>query len=191
MKTNNMNNNENKYFNAEQLYNAFKQLKTVEELRQMAGGMVAEINAAAKIRFEELKPTTEGTTSISINAKPQQVEEAEAEEIVEKPKHGRKSTKKAATTTKSEHKETKQLKIASLTKADIKKMDIHFYQYSEKCVLLRGETKAIKDDIMETTGSHSFRENYGWFLKNDKGHALAKAMGCRVVKDENYMKKAK
>ena len=207
MKTNSNNNsamNQNRYFNAEQMKNFFAQLTTVEKLREVAGGMVAEINAAAKARFMELKPVTTGATTISMNApQTEHVEEAQAEEVTEDtqttPKAAPKTTakrgyRKSAKTEdvpKTEKKaERKQVKIASLTKEDIKKMDIHFYQYSEKCVLLRGETKCIKDDIMEQTGSHSFRENYGWFLKSEKGHALAKAMGCRVVKDQKFMKKA-
>lgn len=208
MKTNSNNSamkNTNKYFNAEQMKNFFAQLTTVEKLREVAGGMVAEINAAAKARFMELKPVTTGATTISMNApQTEHVEEAQAEEVTEDTqttpkaapktmaKRGgyRKSTKTENAPKTEKKTERKQVKIASLTKEDIKKMDIHFYQYSEKCVLLRGETKCIKDDIMEQTGSHSFRENYGWFLKSEKGHALAKAMGCRVHKDERYMKKA-
>lgn len=165
----------------------FDHVSSVEGLRDIANSLCQTINEQYKLRKSEIKPAeTAQMTVIKPVAKPA-VEEAQAEEIKEasQPKHTTKRTAKATkkTEAKAKEAEVKQVSIASLTKDDIKKMNIKFVQYSEKCVALTGETKPIKEEIKRLAGGHWNGFRQCWFLKSDQGHALAKAMHCRVAKE--------
>lgn len=168
----------------------FDHVANIENLRDIANSLCQTINEQYKLRKSEIKPAeTAQMTVIKPVTKPA-VEEAQAEEIKTKeasqPKHTTKRTAKATKKTEAKAKEeaeVKQVSIASLTKDDIKKMEIKFTQYSEKCVALSGETKPIKEEIKRLAGGHWNSFKKCWFLKNDQGHALAKAMHCRVAKE--------
>ena len=185
----------------------FEHVTEHKSLAEIANSIVNILKAQYAVRKSEITQATEGAKTVVMNTKKaDNVEEAEAEEVDEsnnvaksEPKRGayHRHTTKAAQTTKTaksiektaekaekkaEKEEVRQVAIASLTKADIKKMGIKFVQYSEKCVALTGETKPIKDEIKRLAGGHwnGFRQCR--FIKNDNGHALAKAMGCKVYR---------
>ena len=110
----------------------------------------------------------------------------EAEDEIEKKQPVKKaqqpkSAPKTKTVSKAKVDDVKQVKISSLTKADIKKMGIKFEQYSEKCMFLTGETKAIKDEIKSIGGAHWNSARKGWFVKNDKAEVLAKALKIKLA----------
>lgn len=184
----------------------FEHVTEHKALAEIANSIVNILKAQYAVRKSEITQATEGAKTVVMNTKKaDNVEEAEAEEVDEsnnvaksEPKKGAyhrhttkaaqttKTTKSAEKTEKTEKKTEKegvrQMAIAELTKSDIKKMGIKFVQYSEKCVALSGETKPIKDEIKRLAGGHWNGFRQCWFIKNDAGHALAKAMGCKVYR---------
>lgn len=155
----------------------FNQLDNKEDLKGVANLIVEQLQTAYKARLTQLMGKNEATTvNVAISTPTTAKSEAKAEQ----PKA---ELKKAAIKNDKKVKaEVKQVLIADLTKADIKKMGVKFVQYSEKCVALTGETKSIKEDIKKLAGGHWNHSRQCWFLKNDAGHKLAKAMGVKVSK---------
>ena len=160
----------------------FATINSAEELKYVAQSIVNQTNEAYKFRLAELTAsnTSEKATEVSIEAAPK--EKAEPKKAATNKTKATKTEKPDKTEKKSDKGEVKQVLISNLTKEDIKKMGIEFVQYSEKCVALSGETKAIKEDIKKIAGGHWNHARQCWFLKNDDGHKLAKLMGQKVLK---------
>lgn len=76
---------------------------------------------------------------------------------------------------------TEQVEISTLTKAQVKKMNLHFEKYSDKCQLLLGETKPIKDQIKSVGKGHWYAKREGWFLTNKNAEMLAKKLGIKTA----------
>lgn len=172
----------------------FNQLNNKEDLRGVANEIIAQLEAAYKARLAKLMGKNEPTAiSVAISTPTTAKTEPEQPKAEKKATTTKTVAKKATTdkaTAKAEPKkadkkakaEIKQVLISDLSKADIKAMGVKFVQYSEKCVALSGNTKAIKDDIKRLAGGHWNHARQCWFLKNDAGHKLAKAMGVKVSK---------
>lgn len=170
-------------------HSTFNGITDIEQLRYVKQVIMLATQEAFEARRKEIEPKTETKPSVTVNMKPKAkaapVEEAEAEEVEEEPKAELKKTavkKTAAKVTKPAKEEVKQLKIAELTPADIKKMGVKFYRYSEKCIFLVGETKPIKEAIKSEAGGHWNHARKGWFLKDEAGRKLAKEMSCKIYK---------
>lgn len=168
-------------------HSTFNGINDIDQLRYVKQVIMLATQEAFEARRKEIEPKTETKPSVTVNMKPKAapVEEAEAEEVKEEPKAEPKKTvvkKTAAKVTKPSKEEVKQLKIAELTPADIKKMGVKFYRYSEKCIFLVGETKPIKEAIKSEAGGHWNHARKGWFLKDEAGRKLAKEMGCKIYK---------
>lgn len=168
-------------------HSTFNGINDIDQLRYVKQVIMLATQEAFEARRKEIEPKTETKPSVTVNMKPKAapVEEAEAEEVKEEPKAEPKKTvvkKTAAKVTKPSKEEVKQLKIAELTPADIKKMGVKFYRYSEKCIFLVGETKPIKEAIKAEAGGHWNHARKGWFLKDEAGRKLAKEMGCKIYK---------
>lgn len=184
----------------------FAQFNSIDELKEVANSVVAQVKAAYEARFVELqdkakdeeKPTEilvsmsgsgeKTATKPTKTAKQNKKEAPKAEKPTKEPikQTTSKNTKKSDVKTedKTERKpreEVKQVSISSLTKAQIKAMNIKFEQYSEKCMFLTGDTRCIKDEIMATNGAHWNRSRQGWFVKNDTAKELAKALKIKIA----------
>lgn len=112
----------------------------------------------------------------------------EADEQKAAPTKKGKTTKDTTKTAKTENDKSakvEQVKIASLTKAQIKAMNIHFEEYSEKCMLLIGETKPIKEDIKAGGWAkwydRSGDERHGWLINKTYANKLAKALKIKLA----------
>lgn len=171
-------------------HSTFNGINDIDQLRYVKQVIMLATQEAFEARRKEIEPKTETKPSVTVNMKPKAkaapVEEAEAEEVEDEPKtEPKKTTAKAKAqpkATKPAKEEVKQLKIAELTPADIKKMGVKFYRYSEKCIFLVGETKPIKEAIKSEAGGHWNHARKGWFLKDEAGRKLAKEMGCKIYK---------
>lgn len=180
----------------------FAKINDKSELRETAQSIVTQIQTAYNARLAELMPkenapvvvdaapSAKGKKSAPTKTKKAAKDEfkgvPEADEQKATPTKKSKDTKKSepAKATKPEkEKPTKveQIKIASLTKAQVKAMNIKFEQYSEKCMFLTGETKPIKDEIKAIGGAHWNQSRKGWFIKNDSAKALAKALKIKLA----------
>ena len=79
-----------------------------------------------------------------------------------------KASEKQPEPAKEEKAETvKQIKLLALTAKDVAQMSIQFVEYSSKCMLMLGSTRAIKDEIKALGGAHWNNARQGWFLTMD------------------------
>lgn len=153
-----------------------------------AKGETAAKAKAAKARKDTTtaKDTTKAdaqtTTTATIKAAKTEVKaDAKAVKATTKAKATTVKATKAADTESEKTAKVEQVKIASLTKKQITAMNIHFEQYSEKCMFMTGETKCIKDEIKAIGGAHWNGARKGWFIKNDNAKTLAKALKIKLA----------
>lgn len=122
----------------------------------------------------------EAVSTIEKKAEKPAKAEAKAADTKSKSKSKAAKTEKAEKPAKAEAAKVEQVKISSLTAKQIKAMNIKFEQYSEKCMLMTGSTKSIKDDIKAIGGAHWNAARQGWFLKNENAKVLAKALKIKI-----------
>lgn len=171
----------------------FARIENAKELKETANSIMQQIKAAYDARLVELMPakveatpSTKGTKAAPKYKKQTAksefagVPEADAEN---KKKTAPKQSKSTKETAKTDTKPVKveQIKIASLTKKQINAMKIHFEQYNEKCMLIVGETKPIKEDIKSTCWARWHNERKGWIVSNDGAQTLAKALKIKLA----------
>lgn len=153
----------------------FAQFETANELKEVAQSVVNQVNAAYKARLAELQGKAEKEQPVEVVVTPS----AKGTKAPRKPKKTESKAEKPAE--KKAKEEVKQVSIASLTKAQIKAMDLNFVKYSDKCMFLTGNTRCIKDEIMATGGAHWNGHRQGWFVKNDTAKELAKALKIKIA----------
>lgn len=191
------------------LNGVFAQINDAKELKETAQNIVEQINTAYQARLAELMPkknapavvdatpSTKGKKSAPTKIKRTKgefdgVPEADAAKTASKKSKSAKDTAKSEpkTTTKDTAKSAKpakveQVKISSLTKAQVKAMNIHFEEYSEKCMLMIGETKSIKDDIKANGWARWYSraedERKGWMVNKEYAATLAKALKIKLA----------
>lgn len=167
----------------------FAQFENVNELKEVAQSVVNQVNSAYKARLAELQGKTKENApvmvAISTSSKGDKATNKTTKGATKAKEPAKKTTKpqtKAISKTEKQPKEEiEQVSISSLTKAQIKAMDIKFVKYSDKSMFLSGNTRCIKDEIMATGGAHWNGNRQGWFLKNDTAKALAKALKIKTV----------
>lgn len=190
------------------LNGVFAKIDNAQELKECANDIIMQIKTAYDERLAELLPKTKSkSNTVDVEgakaakgakgvkaAKPTATKKAVAKRETAKPTPKptakqtptKKASKVAAVPSKTakttEKKPTvEQIKIASLTRAQIKAMNIKFEKYSDKCMLLTGETKPIKDEIKAIGGAHWNSTLKGWFVKNDNAKLLAKALKIKIA----------
>lgn len=147
-----------------------------------AKGETAAKAKAAKARKDTTKADAQTTTTATVKAAKTEVKaDAKAVKATTKAKTITAKATKAADTESEKTAKVEQVKIASLTKKQITAMNIHFEQYSEKCMFMTGETKCIKDEIKAIGGAHWNGARKGWFIKNDNAKTLAKALKIKLA----------
>lgn len=167
----------------------FAKFESVNELKEVAQSIVNQVNNAYKERLAELM-AEEKSDAVEVSVD-------EVEVVDEKPARKTKQSKKTNDATKDKTKksaptakkgtekpakeEVKQVSISSLTKAQIKAMDLKFEKYSDKCMFLTGNTRCIKNEIMATGGAHWNGKRQGWFIKNDSAKEIAKALKIKIA----------
>lgn len=188
------------------LNGVFAQINNAKELKETANNIIQQISTAYNARLAELMPqkaapvvldaapSTKGKKSTPAKTKNTARGEfegvPEADEQKAAPTKKSKDTKKneptkAAKPEKEKPAKVEQVKIASLTKAQIKAMNIHFEEYNEKCMLLIGETKSIKEDIKAGGWAkwydRSGDERHGWLINKTYASKLAKALKIKIA----------
>lgn len=175
------------------LNGVFAQIESAKELKETANNIMQQIKAAYDVRLAEIMPKAKGVKNgvVAISATPttkgkKAAAKNEFEGVPEADTQKAAPTKKAAKETKATTEKAakvEQVKIASLTKAQIKAMNIYFEQYSEKCMLMIGETKPIKEDIKENGWARWYSKDgrQGWMVKNDYAQQLAKALKIKLA----------
>jgi len=179
----------------------FAKINDKSELRETAQSIVTQIQTAYNARLAELMPketpvvvdaapSTKGKKSAPNKTKKTTKGEfegvPEANEQKATPTKKDKSAKDAAKSAKTESnkpEKVEQVKIASLSKKQIAAMNIRFEEYNEKCMLLIGETKPIKEDIKSGgwTKWYSRDERQGWLVNKTYAAKLAKALKIKIA----------
>lgn len=176
----------------------FAKINDKSELRETAQDIVTQIQTAYNARLAELMPkeipvvidaapSTKGKKSAPTKTKKSTKNEfegvPEANEQKATPTKKDKSAKDAAKTESNKPEKVEQVKIASLTKKQISAMKIRFEEYNEKCMLLIGETKPIKEDIKSGgwTKWYSRDERQGWLVNKTYAAKLAKALKIKIA----------
>lgn len=176
------------------LNGVFAQINDAKELKATANNIMLQIKEAYDARLAELLPKKKNTAKVveatvsakgETAAKPTKdtfsgVPEAEAQKPASVKNKSAKDTAKNAKPAKVE-----QIKISSLTKAQVKAMNIHFEEYSEKCMLMIGETKSIKDDIKANGWARWYSrakdDRKGWMVNKEYAATLAKALKIKLA----------
>ena len=164
------------------LNGVFAQINNAKELKETANNIIKQISTAYNARLAELMPQKAAPVVVDTTPSTKGKKSAPAKTKKSEP------AKDAAKATKPEKEKparVEQVKIASLTKAQIKAMNIHFEEYNEKCMLLIGETKSIKEDI-KTGGwakwyDRSGDERHGWLINKTYARKLAKALKIKIA----------
>ena len=169
------------------LNNVFARINNAKELKETANNIMQQIKVAYDTRLAELMPqkgavvVVDATTSTkgkkSAPTKTKKSTKNEFEGVPEANKQ------KATPTKKDKSAKVEQVKIASLTKKQISAMKIRFEEYNEKCMLLIGETKPIKEDIKSGgwTKWYSHDERQGWLVNKAYATKLAKALKIKLA----------
>lgn len=162
----------------------FAKFENGNELKEVAQSIVNQINVAYKKRLAELLSDGAPET-VDVTVDGTDAPKADKSEKAAPTKKSRKGARAAETVKEADKKPSKeivkQVSISSLTKAQIKAMDLKFEKYSDKCMFLTGNTRCIKDEIMATGGAHWNGKRQGWFVKNDTAKEIAKALKIKIA----------
>lgn len=171
----------------------FAQYENANELKEIAQSVVNQVNEAYKARLAELKPKTAAkqptveitTASTSTNGKRVAKKDAAKAKQAATKDTKTKQTKAEPKAKKERKPEVPQVKITSLTKAQIKKLGIHFEKYNEKCMLVVGETQSIKDAIKDGGWARWYSrkddDRQGWMVNNDYAKTIAKELKIKLA----------
>lgn len=158
----------------------FSQFATVKELKEVAQGVINQVNAAYKARLVQIQKASEkeqpAQVPVSVSSNGTKTAKATPKNTKQPKKTAPKVEEpaKETTTEKKPKEEVKQVSISSLTKAQIKAMNIKFEHYSEKCMFLTGNTRCIKDEIKATGKARWNNHRQGWFVGNDAAKELGR-----------------
>lgn len=172
----------------------FANLNTQEELSAVANAIREQLINAVNTRKNEITAGTK-TVSVEVSVNTPAVEVApektpskksvtaaakEAAAKMKKEKGDKKSEKKEESKSSSKSVDTT-ISITD-TKA-IKELGLKFEKYSDKCWVLRGDTKPLRKTLKdEYKGVFNSRLSggEGWVFRNERAQELAKALGMKV-----------
>lgn len=149
----------------------FASVESKSELKKIANELIksfsSQIQAAYAERLKELNEDEE--PEVGVEAKPTTKKQSKTTGKASKQTANGKANNKAKAAADDDKKKVKQVKISSLTKAEVKKMGIKFVKYNDKCTSVLGDTKAIKDDLRKIVGWTKWMgEEKGWIINTKK-----------------------
>ena len=180
----------------------FAQFNTIEEIREVANNICAQVKSAYEAREKELQPNDE----IMVEAIVEIVDETEVEESKKKAKKSgskverakemaaklknekdaraeTKPKKETKTETNKEAKDNSETLIAVTDMEEIKKLGLKFKKYNDKCYVLRGETKplrkVLKEEFKGVFNGHLVGGE-GWIISAKHAENCAKALGLKI-----------
>lgn len=186
----------------------FALFNTVEEIKDLANNICAQVKNAYEVRERELMGMDETDDVLVEIEMEEQVKEtpkidkaasktARAKEMAAKFKKEQKNTEKVASTTKPKKETKAEVKtepkkenteksddlIAITDMAAIKKLGLTFEKYNERCYVLRGNTKPLRKALKEFKGVYNGRltGGEGWVIANKHAESCAKALGLKYT----------
>ena len=165
--------------------NIFAQLHSVEDIKAVANNICTQVKEAVEVRFAELK--SEKSLSVEVEIETPKSEKktaksasAKAKEVAEKLK--KVEEKKPAYEKNPPKKDSDNVEISITDAKAIKKLDLKFEKYSEKCWVLYGDTKPLSKELVKFHGVYnsSLRVGKGWLFRPEKAQEVAKALGMKI-----------
>ena len=186
----------------------FALFNTVEEIKDLANNICAQVKNAYEVREKELMGTEETDEVLVEIEMEEQVQEApkamidkaasktarakemaakfkkdksEAKTEPKKEVKAKKETAKAETKKEVKSASTSDDLIAITDMAAIKKLGLTFEKYNERCYVLRGNTKPLRKALKEFRGVYNGRltGGEGWVIANKYAESCAKALGLK------------
>lgn len=155
----------------------FAAINDVATLKTLATSIVNNVNEAYQQRAKELLASNTNNTQAKTENKTVAAKAKEAAAKMKKEVQ-KQETNAPAKTTKSED----DVHIAITNKAAIKKLGLTFEKYNDKCWVLRGDTKPIRNSLKEFKGVYNSRLNggEGWVFRTAEVENVANALGLKV-----------
>lgn len=160
----------------------FAKYNTVEELKELANSICAQVKTAYETRFAELASSDdEVTVEVSADVEPTQTKAETKKASISKKEAAPKSKKSEEPKAKTEVKSDDLIAITDL--AAIKKLGLKFEKYNDKCWVLRGNTKplrkVLKEQFKGVFNSH-ITGGEGWLIRTANVQECAKNLGLKV-----------
>lgn len=158
----------------------FAQFDSVEMLREIANNICAQVKEAYDNRVAQLKPSVPEVT-VQVEVEPKATKNKSTKAKAEKAPTQKKSDTKKESPAKSKSSDTVQLSLKD--GAELKKLKLTFSKYNDKCWVLRGDTKPIKDTICENfkgVYNSNLRDGGGIIVRTTRAQECADALGLKV-----------
>lgn len=175
----------------------FAQIKSESELKEVANSISEQLKSAYGKRAQELaKSVKPAKSAVTVEMKTTEKKAAKAKSAPKKTESAPKAEKKTTEKTeKAESKKTeKEPQIALTNTKELKKLGLKFLPYSEKCVLLAGNTKPIAKELgkMKKSGVfgnghlkavEGFGGGFGWLVnkENKEYKNVCKALHLKAI----------
>lgn len=182
---------------------------TIDECKAQALNLQEQIKAAYAVRAAEINSASNEVTIKAVEETPapadpkQKPTTAATPQLDPAPKaekgKGKKDPKEIAKAMKSEKKEAapkaeipqtttkadEDVQISITDKAAIAKLGLTFEKYSERCYVLRGNTKPIRETLKKFNGSwqpvlRQGNKGKGWTFRIPDAEALSQALGIAI-----------
>jgi len=162
----------------------FTQLTTIEELKEAANAICAQVKNAYEVRVAELQPTAKATKKVATKPTAKAVAEKAKEAAAKFKKQEKSSPKAKEEAAPAKAKATSDDTLIAVTDtAAIKKLGLTFEKYSEKCWVLRGNTKplrkVLKEQFKGVYNSH-LTGGEGWVIRTEQVKDCAKALCIKL-----------
>lgn len=161
----------------------FAKYDTVEKLKAIANNICGQVKAAYDARIKEI---TSGHTGVVVEVTTTKTEAKSPKEKIVKTKEAvKKQAEPVKTTAKTKpDKDTDTLISITDIKA-IKELGLTFEKYNDRCWVLRGNTKPLRqvltDQFKGVFNSH-LTGGKGWVIKTANVEGCAKALGLKITK---------
>lgn len=156
----------------------FSHINTVAEVKEVANVILKNFQEAYNNRIAELRTLETASEKPAVK----EVAKAETKTEVKTPKTAKTVAKKAAAkttakATKTASKKETEIVVAASDMAKIKELGLSFQEYSEKSLVLRGNTKPIYGALKK-----EYRCKYNENLKGGEGVIFRKEEGLKCAK---------
>lgn len=169
------------------LADAFSKINTIDELKEAANAICAEVKEQFSARYEQILKGNKQPIELTVEVQ----EDGAQPEPQEQPKATKGKKAKATETPKVEITTTattatdaqNDVQIAITDEKAVKKLGLTFSPYSEKCWVLRGDTKPLRKVLKnQFKGTYNSRLNggEGWIFRLADAQNLINTLGKNV-----------
>lgn len=174
----------------------FATIKDEKVLKEVANSISEQLKSAYGKRAQELaKSVKPAKSAVTVEMKTTEKKAAKAKSAPKKTESKKETKAEKKTTEKTESKKAeKEPQIALTNTKELKKLGLKFLPYSEKCLLLAGNTKPISKELgkMKKSGVfgnghlkavEGFEGGFGWLVnkENKEYKNVCKALHLKAI----------